>query len=125
MCVSFRFFLFYSPSNILSVLPSVSIFMGLFLVTSLFRPCAYYQSPEPAVLPKSFAHGCLCYFVSGFEIQLKIDESVAPQDTYGKISNEQDVVGFKRSDSSLSILHKIWEYHDIDYQNKNHKKRLR
>lgn len=60
----------------------------------------------------------------GFEIQLKINESVAPQDTYGKISNEQDVVGFKRSDSSLSILHKIWEYHDIDYQNKNHKKRL-
>ncbi|KAI4583842.1 hypothetical protein MJG53_007121 [Ovis ammon polii x Ovis aries] len=61
----------------------------------------------------------------GFEIQLKINESVAPQDTYGKISNEQDVVGFKRSDSSLSILHKIWEYHDIDYQNENHKKRLR
>ena len=96
-----------------------------FLVTLLFRPCAYYQSPEPAVLPKSFAQGYLCYFVSGFEIQLKINESVAPQDAYGKISNEQDVAGFKKSDSSLSILHKIWEYHDVDYQNKNHKRSLR
>ncbi|XP_064427845.1 zinc finger protein 699 isoform X2 [Mirounga angustirostris] len=62
----------------------------------------------------------------GFEIQLKTNELVAPQDIYGqRISGEQKIVRFKRNDSCSSILHKNWEYHGICYQNKNHERHLR
>lgn len=52
-------------------------------------------------------------FVLGFETQVKTDESVAPQDIHGeKLSDEQNIVKFKRSDSCSSTLHKNWENHE-------------
>ncbi|KAK1342796.1 hypothetical protein QTO34_015563 [Cnephaeus nilssonii] len=62
----------------------------------------------------------------GLETQLKSNESVTSQDIYGeKASNQQRIERFKKDDSWSSILYKNWEYHCIDYKNKNPKRHLR
>ncbi|XP_054573428.1 zinc finger protein 699 [Eptesicus fuscus] len=63
---------------------------------------------------------------SCLETQLKSNESVTSQDIYGeKASNQQRIERFKKDDSWSSILYKNWEYHYIDYKNKNPKRHLR
>lgn len=128
MCILSTSFLFFSPDNTPFMLSSVLIFMESFLIQLLtvLMLVLVTRVLKQLHCQKAFAHRCLYFFVSGFETQLRTNQTVVPQAIYGgKIPNEQKIGRFKRSDSWSSILHKNWEYHDTVYQNKKHKRHLR